>query len=530
MKVYDISEQEFDIWKTTLLNEDIEKWSIKKLLLQSPLIVFGKENIEHSLLELNTDNAKMNEIIKNIKKNHIIKDMCGGYIIMENDKPETYCPILYQQYKNKKIIIYDNFSKAVEEYYKMTTTTSRKVDQKEKKNIKNQIQKMQNKYDDTIKRIQFLEENIDLINTTIIYTNSDSNQDQDINKSLKEKNLDIDLKIVFENTNRVNIKNKKYKITLNKYVYIIDPKHLAYDHISIMYKENKTLMEKMKNTQNMFDHAEKEYQRNLESKKKEIIEKEKNNKTHPNINQNQDQEQDNENRQTQNIVIKRKTLWFEQFHWFISSDGLIVILGKNSDQNEMLVKRYMEKHDLYMHSDVHGSGSCIIKRNPNDKEIPYMTLEEANVFLICHTKAWVANSPDRSYWVYPDQVSKTPKTGEYVTKGSFIIIGSKNIMSMPKLELGLTIMFKEKNNDILSNKISDDTQFAIPMCAPYRLVNKNKIKVKIVPGNKSINKTIKNDILSIIKKQITSKENTFIKEIPNDDYQHVLLSNMKILN
>lgn len=36
----------------------------------------------------------------------------------------------------------------------------------------------------------------------------------------------------------------------------------------------------------------------------------------------------------------RKALWFEKFHWFISSENYLVIAGKDAQQNEMLVKRW----------------------------------------------------------------------------------------------------------------------------------------------------------------------------------------------
>ena len=561
MNVYNISIIQFQEWYDNLEDENKKSFSAKKLLLYSPLIYFGKENIEHSLLQLSIDInkplqfEKLEQIINNIKLNHLINNKSQGYIIFDGDKPDTYCPILYEQYKNKKTMSFNSFSKTVGEYYKLTINQIKKTEQKEGKkkkdidkdlqkinNIKNQIKKMKNKYDDTLQKIQLLEENIDLINNILVYANSNLNNSIDeyiesINKSLKDKKYNITIQIIFENTNKVNIKNKKVKLMFNNNTYIIDPKHLVYDHVSVMYKENKILKGKMETIQKMLGENESSYNEKQKIKEREKLKEELRKEIQDelknelkNKKENTENNEDNgEIQKEEKILIKRKILWFEQYHWFISSEGLIVVVGKNADQNEMLVKRYMENHDLYMHSDVHGSGSCIIKRNSNDKDIPYITLEEANIFLICHTKAWNNNSPDKSYWVYPNQVSKTPKSGEYVTKGSFIIIGTKNYMTIPRLELGLTIMFKDKNNDILTNKVSDDTQFAIPMCAPYRLVNKNKLKIKIVPGNKSINKTIKNDILSIIKKQMTPTESIYIKEITNDDYQKVLVPNMKIL-
>ncbi|KAL1314215.1 hypothetical protein AAHE18_16G172600 [Arachis hypogaea] len=46
------------------------------------------------------------------------------------------------------------------------------------------------------------------------------------------------------------------------------------------------------------------------------------------------------------ISHMRKVHWFEKFNWFISSENYLIISGRDSQQNEMIVKRYMSKGDL----------------------------------------------------------------------------------------------------------------------------------------------------------------------------------------
>ena len=53
-------------------------------------------------------------------------------------------------------------------------------------------------------------------------------------------------------------------------------------------------------------------------------------------------------------IPARKPMWFETFHWFITSDNYLVIGGRDAQQNEILVKRYLRKGDAYLHADVHG--------------------------------------------------------------------------------------------------------------------------------------------------------------------------------
>lgn len=39
------------------------------------------------------------------------------------------------------------------------------------------------------------------------------------------------------------------------------------------------------------------------------------------------------------IQQMRKAHWFEKFNWFISSEGYLVLSGRDAQQNEILVKR-----------------------------------------------------------------------------------------------------------------------------------------------------------------------------------------------
>lgn len=42
----------------------------------------------------------------------------------------------------------------------------------------------------------------------------------------------------------------------------------------------------------------------------------------------------------------RQQMWFEKFTWFISSDGYLVLGGRDAQQNEILYKRYLKKGDV----------------------------------------------------------------------------------------------------------------------------------------------------------------------------------------
>jgi len=138
----------------------------------------------------------------------------------------------------------------------------------------------------------------------------------------------------------------------------------------------------------------------------------------------------------------RKTHWFEKFYWFITTENYLVISGKDAQQNELLVKRYMKKDDVYVHADLHGASTTIIKNYRPGMAIPPISLHQAGVACVCRSKAWEGKVITSAWWVYPDQVSKTAPTGEYLTTGSFMIRGKKNYLPPASLTYGFGYLFK----------------------------------------------------------------------------------------
>lgn len=140
----------------------------------------------------------------------------------------------------------------------------------------------------------------------------------------------------------------------------------------------------------------------------------------------------------------RKQLWFEKFIYFISSDGYLVLGGRDAQQNEILYKRHLKKGDVYVHAELHGAASVIIKNNPSnpDAPIPPSTLSQAGNLSVTTSSAWDSKAVMAAWWVNSDQVSKTAPTGEYLTVGGFMIRGKKNLLPPAQLLLGFGVMFQ----------------------------------------------------------------------------------------
>ena len=173
-----------------------------------------------------------------------------------------------------------------------------------------------------------------------------------------------------------------------------------------------------------------------------------------------------------------KPFWFERYKWFITESGKLVIGGKNAHTNDNVVKRHMRDSDIYVHADVHGAPSVIIK---DGNTATPEELRQVCVFAYCQSKAWVsAMSNGSSYWVYPDQVSKTPNPGEFVPRGAFIIRGKRNYEHHIESEMGVGETEYQNERKI--------------MCAPVDLIEKICERYFVIRPGRGKNKTTPNEI------------------------------------
>jgi len=139
-----------------------------------------------------------------------------------------------------------------------------------------------------------------------------------------------------------------------------------------------------------------------------------------------------------NFLIKKpKKKWYEKFRWCESSDGFLIIAGRDATSNEVIFKKYLESNDLVFHTNFSGSPLTVIK-NQKNRQIPERTIQEAADFTACFSRAWKETwGVVDVFFVNPSQVSKSPPTGEFLPKGSFMITGKKNFIKNAKTELAV---------------------------------------------------------------------------------------------
>jgi predicted ribosome quality control (RQC) complex YloA/Tae2 family protein len=143
-----------------------------------------------------------------------------------------------------------------------------------------------------------------------------------------------------------------------------------------------------------------------------------------------------------------KKFWFDKYRWFISSDGNIVVAGRDARTNDKVVKKYLTERDRYAHAEIHGAPSVVIKHK--DGEISEQTLYQACEFALVHSKAWNAKiGSGTAYWVTPDQVSKTPPAGEFIPRGAFIIRGRRNYIQNIELKMAVGLIQFEDTEKVM---------------------------------------------------------------------------------
>ena len=140
------------------------------------------------------------------------------------------------------------------------------------------------------------------------------------------------------------------------------------------------------------------------------------------------------------LALKRpKPRWYHRFRWFVSSDGFLVVGGRDATSNEEIVKKYLEKRDIFVHTQAPGAPVTIIKVEGGG-QVPEQTIAEAAQFAVSYSSIWKESQyTGDCYWVHPDQVSKTPEHGEFVAKGAFIIRGKRNYYRNVSISLAIGI-------------------------------------------------------------------------------------------
>ena len=206
---------------------------------------------------------------------------------------------------------------------------------------------------------------------------------------------------------------------------------------------------------------------------------------------------------------RRKRAWYEKFRWFRSSDGFMVIGGRDATTNEILIKKHMEPQDIVFHADIPGAPFVLIKTE--GKTPPQQTMGESAQLAASYSRAWreMFGAVD-VYWFSPEQVSKSPPSGQRLKKGAFMIRGSKNYVRSVPLRVAVGVKMKEEQPTIIGGPVK-------------AISKKTSTYVEIIPGKQSSGELAKEIRRLLAKKAPKALEKKVLK-IPLEEIQKFIPS------
>ncbi|MCD6323916.1 MAG: NFACT family protein, partial [Desulfurococcales archaeon] len=137
------------------------------------------------------------------------------------------------------------------------------------------------------------------------------------------------------------------------------------------------------------------------------------------------------------VKVVKKVEWFHSYHWVVTRNGFLAIGGRDVQQNEKVVKKYLRDDDIFVHASIHGASAFVLK---SGGAAPSEDLRDVAVMAVSYSKGWRAGAAALdAFWVWGRQVSKSPPPGEYLPRGSFMIYGRKNIIKDVELRLAVGI-------------------------------------------------------------------------------------------
>ncbi|THF98930.1 hypothetical protein TEA_011129 [Camellia sinensis var. sinensis] len=380
-----------------------------------------------------------------------------GYILMlQKNSDQIYdefCPLLLNQFKSRDSVKFETFDASLDEFY--SKIESQRVEQQQKTKEGSAMQKLSKIRMDQENRVHTLKKEVDRCVTMaeLIEYNLD-----DVDSAILAVRVALANGMNWEDLARMVKEERK---SGNPVASLIDKLYLERNCMTLLLSNNLDEMDDDEKTQpvekvevDLALSAHANARRWYEQKKKQESKQEKTITAHDKAFKAAERKtrlQLSQEKTVAAISHMRKVHWFEKFNWFISSENYLVISGRDAQQNEMIVKRYMSKGDLYVHAELHGASSTVIKNHKPEHPVPPLTLNQTGCFTVCHSQAWDSKIVTSAWWVYPHQVSKTAPTGEYLTVGSFMIRGKKNFLPPQPLIMGFGILFRLDDSSLGSH-------------------------------------------------------------------------------
>ena len=413
-------------------------------------------------------------------------------------------PIKLKRYEGSKVQVYDSFNQALDEFYLRVTVAERAVNHLEVDKIKKEAERLSRMVAEQEKSIHEDESKAErdkLIGDTIYahFNELQTFQDQLIKANIQGHEWDSIIKTVMaaKKTGKVPAayfegfdgKNLALNLGIDNFHFSFNLRDSLFDNANRYYEHGKRAKEKSQGALSALQDSK----RKLAKIERELTQAEELKSLKP--------------AQIMEALSKRKLEmenkeWYEKFRWYTSSDGFLVVAGKDTVSNEVLIKKHTIQEDVVFHAEITGSPFVVIKAE--GRVISDQALREAGEFAASFSRAWRENLGTADvYWVKVDQLSKSGPSGESVPHGAFFVVGKRNWTRNVPLRVAVGIVVGEETNFV---------------GGPVESVKaKTKAYVVIVPGDSTgkdlLKQILKSLMLKLHKEQREKAGKTSIEQV-----------------
>ena len=205
--------------------------------------------------------------------------------------------------------------------------------------------------------------------------------------------------------------------------------------------------------------------------------------------------------------------WYERYRWFVTTDGHLVIGGRDASSNSAVIRKHMTENDIVFHAEIHGSPFFLVKNVRNQENGNFV--DETAQATVSFSRAWKDGlSSGDAYWVFPNQVKKGAPTGQYLPKGSFVIEGKRNFYKGVELKLSIGLIQIENNRYTI-------------VCGPSNAIRRRSLVfASLLPGGSdpmNLAKKVKSEFVRVIS-EFDSDLADYLKKVVLDEFIRMLPS------
>lgn len=369
----------------------------------------------------------------NAEKERPVIPIPPGYIYAPKPKERFLCGVQLAQWDPKFVTKYDSFDTACDHFWSISELETAQKAKKQaesvpekkvnsvKKNFEKKKNQLQSELDTLNKTGQLIHKYVNEIEQCRLIINNF------IANHVRWDEIRLSIRAYQESGNelarmidKVEFEQGKFWVLLTDddgevQRVLIDLRKTAYANASSYFDKRGGINEKLTRTTEKESEVVKKVDREAQASKKNV---------------------------QMTIQERRKTWWFERFHWFITSENYLVLAGRDRLQNDVLFRHYLKKDDIYLHAEIHGAASVIVKNPFPGKAVSPISIQQAAEFAVSRSNAWKSNEPCECFWVHAWQVKKNLPGQQQAPPGAFYIVGEKNMITMTMPQMGLGVLFQ----------------------------------------------------------------------------------------